>query len=61
MAAKLRDPQREQFWRDVMAGRSAGGLTVREYCRRHRIPETAFHYWRRELRRRRPRRRRSFR
>ena len=52
MTAKQRDPQREQYWRDVMAGWSASGLTVREYCRRHRLTETAFHYWRRELRRR---------
>jgi len=52
MAAKQRDPHLEQFWRDVMAGWSASGLTVRDYCRRHRITETAFHYWRRELRRR---------
>ena len=52
MAAKQRDPQREQFWRETMAGWSASGLTVRAYCRRHRLTETAFHYWRRELRRR---------
>ena len=52
MAAKQRDPQREQFWREAMAGWSASGLTVRAYCRQRRLTETSFHYWRRELRRR---------
>src|SRR5262245_7835810 len=52
MVTKQRDPQREQFWRDVMAGWSASGLTVRDYCRHRRLTETAFFYWRRELRRR---------
>jgi transposase len=35
-----------------MAGWSASGLTVRDFCRRRRLTETSFHYWRRELRRR---------
>jgi hypothetical protein len=28
------------------------GLTVREFCRRRKVTETAFYYWRRELQRR---------
>lgn len=52
MSAKRRDPQREQFWRATLAEWSASGRTVRDYCRRHRLTETAFFYWRRELRRR---------
>src|SRR4051794_19323520 len=50
MAAKQRDPARERFWRDVMAAWQSSGITVREYCRQHRLTETTFHYWRRELR-----------
>lgn len=52
MAAKHRDPARERFWRDVMADCQASGLSVRSYCLQHRLTETAFHYWRRELQQR---------
>ena len=50
MSAKQRDPQRERFWRETMGDWQASGQTVRDYCRRHRLTETSFHYWRRELR-----------
>jgi transposase-like protein len=52
MAARQRDPQRERSWRRVLADFRASGLGVREYCRRHGLVESAFHYWRRELERR---------
>jgi transposase-like protein len=35
-----------------MAGFRGSGLSVREYCLRHRLAESAFHFWRRELQRR---------
>lgn len=52
MAAKQRDPLREQFWRDTIATWRASGLTVRDYCRRHELAETSFHHWQRVLRQR---------
>ncbi len=52
MAAQQRDPQREQFWRSTISDWQSSGLSVRAYCRRHRLTETAFHFWRRELRHR---------
>jgi transposase-like protein len=52
MAAKQRDPGRERYWRDVMADWQSSGLSIRAYCLQHRLAETAFHYWRRELRQR---------
>ena len=52
MAARQRDPQRERSWRRVLADFRASGLGVREYCTRHGLVESAFHYWRRELERR---------
>jgi hypothetical protein len=52
MAAKQRDPARERFWRDVKADWQSSGLSIRAYCLQHRLAETAFHYWRRELRQR---------
>lgn len=44
-----RDPRRERFWRATLARFAAAGLNVREFCRRHRLAETAFYFWRREI------------
>jgi transposase-like protein len=52
MAKQQRDPARERCWRRVLADFRASGLGVREYCSRHGLAESAFHYWRRELERR---------
>ena len=51
-----RDQGREATWRRVVREQGRSGLTVREFCRRSRLPESAFYFWRRELRRRRVRR-----
>jgi hypothetical protein len=44
-----RDPQREQTWRRHLRRQRASGLTVRDYCVRHQLRETAFYFWRREI------------
>ena len=48
----LRDPQRERFWRTTVQSWQASGQSIRSFCRQHRLAETAFHFWRKELRRR---------
>lgn len=52
MAARQRDPDREQFWRETIAAWRASGLSVPAYCRRHQVSVASFYSWRRELRRR---------
>jgi hypothetical protein len=47
-----RDVSKEQFWREQIAGQPGSGLSVRGYCRRHRLRESAFYFWRKELVRR---------
>lgn len=47
-----RCPVRERFWRDMLAQFEAEDCTAREFCGRHRLVESAFHFWRRELARR---------
>jgi transposase-like protein len=52
-----RDVRLEARWRglveEYLAGRVAGGgLGVREFCRRHKITESSFYFWRQELERR---------
>ena len=44
-----RDPRKEQFWRDILSRWPDSGLTIRAYCRRHRLSEASFYAWRREL------------
>ena len=44
-----RNPDKEQFWRDVMTRWRDSGLTVRAFCRRQRLSEPSFYGWRREL------------
>ena len=52
MARGQRDPARERFWREALRRRKASGLTVRAFCAREQLPETAYHAWRRTLRER---------
>jgi transposase-like protein len=52
MAKRQRDPERERLWRRTVSAWQASGQTIREYCERHDVAETSFHYWRRELRQR---------
>ncbi len=52
MAKKLRDAAKERFWRGVLKRFAASGLSVRAFCRRENLPESAFYFWRRELARR---------
>jgi hypothetical protein len=47
-----RDMAKEQFWREQMAGQAGSSLSIRGYCRRHRLRESAFYFWRKELARR---------
>ena len=47
-----RDPVREQFWRDTLKRFAASGQSVREFCAARQLTETAFYFWRHEIRRR---------
>jgi hypothetical protein len=49
---KGRDPRREAYWRRTMRRQERSGLTIREFCHRQDLAETAFYYWRKELARR---------
>jgi hypothetical protein len=45
----LRDPKLEQFWRTTLTKWTRSGLNIRDFCRRHRLQESAFYFWRREI------------
>jgi transposase-like protein len=49
---KGRSGRGEAYWRRIVRQQGAGGLTVREFCRRSDLRESTFYFWRRELLRR---------
>jgi len=50
--SRARDLAKEAAWRRRVDRHAASGQSVRAWCCRHRVKETAFHWWRRELARR---------
>jgi transposase-like protein len=47
-----RDRQREERWRTIMREQARSGMSIRGFCRKSNLPETAFYFWRRKLQRR---------
>ena len=50
--AQQRDLKKERFWRRMIERQKCGRETVRAFCDRHGLAQTAFYFWRRELQRR---------
>jgi transposase len=44
--------QREAFWRDVIRGWKASGLSMTEFCKGENLSAASLHYWIGEIRRR---------
>ena len=47
MANTKRDPKQEAIWRDAIRRQANSGLSVREFCKRHRLSEPSFYERRR--------------
>ncbi len=47
MAHTRLDPHQEAAWRDAIRRQAQSGLSVREFCRRHRLNEPSFYERRR--------------
>jgi hypothetical protein len=41
--------EKRQFWRQVIDGHAASGLSVPDWCRRRKVSESAFYVWKRKL------------
>ena len=48
--ARRPDPERERFWRELIARRESSGLTVAELCQRAGVSTPSFFLWQRRLR-----------
>jgi transposase-like protein len=49
---KPRDPHKEQHWRTLLDRWQHSGLTIADFCRRHRLALASFYAWRRTLQQR---------
>lgn len=49
MANHERDAKRDSFWRGVLKRHAVSGLTVRAFCQREQLTESAFFAWRRTI------------
>ena len=47
-----RDRRREAQWRRMISEQGVSGLSIREFCRKANLSESAFYFWRHELQRR---------
>ena len=47
--ARRRDPDREGYWRGILADQRTSGLSIAAFCRRRQISEASFFNWRRRL------------
>ena len=47
-----RDVRKEALWRERLRQQAASGLTVAEWCRRNKVSDSLFHYWKGAIARR---------
>jgi len=52
VGGKQRDRRHEARWRRIIGEQGCSGLSIRQFCRRGKLRETAFYFRRRELQRR---------
>ncbi|MEJ2080467.1 MAG: transposase [Acidobacteriota bacterium] len=50
MAGAKRDVEKERYWRKTIRAAARSGVSIREFCRRHDLKESQFHWWQRRLR-----------
>jgi hypothetical protein len=43
------DPQKARFWRKAVRDAARSGLSIREFCRQRKLPESQFYWWQHNL------------
>jgi len=49
MSSKRRAPEKERFGRSTIREAARSGMSIKEFCGRRRIEESAFYWWQRKL------------
>lgn len=44
-----RSEEKRAYWRSVLERQQESGLSVRQFCREHRVSEASFHSWKRKI------------
>jgi hypothetical protein len=47
---KLEGEKKARYWQQRLGEAARSGMSIREYCRRHRLKESQFYWWQRRLR-----------
>jgi transposase-like protein len=53
MNRQERDGEKARYWQKVMGEAVRSGMSIRGFCRKHRLRESQFYWWRRQLKARR--------
>jgi hypothetical protein len=46
---KKRDMEKRRFWQRTIGEATRSGVSIREFCRQHRLKESQFYWWQRKL------------
>lgn len=49
MEAKHQDMDKKRFWQQTIREAIRSKLSIREFCRQHRLKESQFYWWQRKL------------
>jgi transposase len=49
MGAGKPDAEKARYWQQRLGEAARSGISIREYCRRHRLKESQFYWWQRRL------------
>jgi transposase-like protein len=49
MEAKHQDVEKKRFWQQTIREAIRSKLSIREFCRQHRLKESQFYWWQRKL------------
>jgi hypothetical protein len=43
------DAEKARYWQRTISEAAGSGISIREFCRRHRLRESQFYWWQRKL------------
>jgi transposase-like protein len=46
---KKQDVEKRRFWQRTIREAARSGMSIREFCRQHRLKESQFYWWQRNL------------
>ena len=49
MSRSGRDMEKERYWQRTIREAARSGMSIREFCRQHRLKESQFYWWQHKL------------